>query len=86
MSHSHYIAMSGDYGCIPDYCESYDTLRDAASGLCQVFDRPTSQGKMYRTLLRDRYIDLNPRKDGASYAEIDECNCDDPNDHSDSYD
>ena len=76
----HYIAMSGEYGCLPDNCGSYETEADAVDSLISLFGLSKSRAKDLRNSL---YLDLNARRDGASYCEVTECDCDDPDCHND---
>lgn len=81
MGRKHYIAMSGHRGYMPDYVDVFATRADAAASLAQLFDL----GKRKESELR-RYgwLDLNARRYGAEYAEITDCNCDRPGEHSES--
>ena len=79
MAKTHYIAMSGEHGCLPDHCQSYDTLRDAVGDLVSLFEL----GRRRQTELR-RTLSLElGRGFGAEYCEIVECDCDDPDCHCD---
>jgi hypothetical protein len=78
---THYIYGSGEYGCLyddgPHYAES---LQDAVSALAETFDL---SHRRQAELKRNRSLDLNPRRDGASYCEISECGCMTPQNHQD---
>ena len=77
---THFIAMSGTHGCLPDSCEVYDTHADAVEALAAMFEL----GRTRRTrLYAHRYLELR-RADGAEYCEITECDCATPEVHSDS--
>ena len=76
----HYIAMSGIHGCLPQYCAACDTIRDAVDSLASLHELGKNR---QRELRRDLYLELNPNRDGAEYAEIVECDCDDPDCHND---
>lgn len=81
MSKTHFVGMAGLHGCIPQTCEVYETKANAAEGLAQVHDlgkRRTAE------LRRNGYLELNLHRDGNEYAEIMECNCSEPDIHSDS--
>ena len=75
MTKTHYIAMSGSYGCLPDYLAVLPTVKAAAQSLGCIHE--LSERKI-KALARDRYIDLS---EGADYAEISECDCSSPRDH-----
>lgn len=67
----HYIAMSGEHGCLPDHCAAYDTAGDAIEDLCQLFEL----GRRRRQELRQNWIlELSPR-DGSEYCEVVLCDC-----------
>ena len=78
MTRTHYIAGSGEHGCLYDYCAPCQTLAIAVDSLQGVFDLGRNRT---RELKRDRYLSLNPQRDGASYCEITECDCDEPWQH-----
>lgn len=77
----HYIGMAGLHGYIPQTCDVYETIGDAAQSLGDLHE--LSKNKI-RLLCRDMYIELDLHKHGNEYCEIVECECDDPNVHSDS--
>ena len=77
---THYVAMAGEYGCLPNFCEGFETLSDASAILADIHELGQNRG---RALTRDRYIDLDLQRDGAEYAEIIECVCNHPDDHND---
>jgi len=82
MGRTHYIAMSGDHGYMPDYCDVYPTADSAARGLAQLFELGKTKAA---ELKRNGYLEFNKRRYGwygAEYASIDACNCDDPGQHS----
>ena len=70
---THYIAMAGLHGYMPQYCASCETYADAVETLAEVHD-----------LGRRRRLELNLRRDGNEYCEITECDCDNPDVHNDS--
>ena len=75
---THYIGMAGLHGCLPNYCAAYDTYDDAVESLADLHEL----GKRRATKLRrDAYLELNLRRDGNEYAEITECDCNDPSIH-----
>ena len=75
----HWIGMAGMHGCLPNYCGCYRTYEDAANGLAELHDLGRNRS---RELRRDSYIELNLHRDGNEYAEISECDCDEPWVHS----
>ena len=80
MKKTHYIAMSGDHGYLPDHCEVYEDLDSAIDDLACLF---AFGEKKYQELKRNRYLELGA-KYAAEYCEIEECDCDDMSIHSDS--
>jgi len=80
MANVHYIAMSGIHGCLPQYCASHSTIRDAVEDLATLHEIGKNR---QRTLRHDLYLELNSERDGAEYCEIAECDCDDPDCHND---
>ena len=73
--------MAGLHGYLPQMCEVYDDHERAVEGLAQIHDlgkRRTAE------LRRNDYLELNLRRDGNEYCEIEECNCETPEIHSDS--
>ena len=80
MSKKHYIGMAGLCGYLPNYCHSYDRLSDAIDSLCNLHDNPRG---MKSELRRNWYVDLDIHRDGNEYAEIIECNCNQPEIHND---
>jgi len=80
--HTHYIAMSGMHGCLPDSCNAYEYYDSAVNELASMFELGrTRKARLYA----DRYLDLQP-EDGAEYCEITECSCDKPWEHCDAGD
>lgn len=76
---AHYISGSGEHGCLYDNGPNVSrTLDDAVDDLAQTFDLGRDRK---RQLKRDHYLELNPRRDGASYCEITQCDCDSPWEH-----
>ena len=83
---THYIAMSGMRGCLPDFVHCSESLDEAISAVAEVH----SLGRTRRARLReDRFITLDagpiPNADplGAEYVEIQSCNCGSPQIHGD---
>jgi hypothetical protein len=85
----HYIYMSGDHGCLPDYCDVSTSHSAAVDSLCQLHDLGSVRRKR---LANDDYLELelSPIEKtqgfdfGAEYCEITECECLEPWIHSDS--
>lgn len=79
-SKKHYIGMAGLHGCMPNTSGSYETYNDAVESLADLHEL----GKNRRMeLKKNGYIELNIHKDGNEYAEVVECDCDNPEDHDD---
>lgn len=82
----HYIAMSGEHGCLPDYCCSCETKADAVGVLATLFDDVRG---VKAALRRSDYCELSDRltydgnTPGAEYCEIVPCDCNDPESHND---
>ena len=76
----HYVAMSGMRGCIPNSCHAYDKRNEAIADLVDTFNL---HGIRAFDLLRYGYTALVLSIHGAEYAEIVECNCDNPEVHND---
>ena len=85
----HFIAMSGSHGCLPDHCEVFPTFDAAVADLVSLFELGSVRERRLRS---NRYLGLVPSPIekrqgvyfGAEYCEIDGCDCDTPNVHSDS--
>ena len=76
----HFIGMAGLYGYLPIYCDFFDSYNDAVESLADLHEL----GKKRRAeLKKNGFIELNLHKDGNEYAEITECDCSDPSQHSD---
>jgi hypothetical protein len=71
---THYIAMSGEHGCLPDNLEIHSSLRDAVDSMTAMFELSRRKAQELR---RTGYLELTP-KDGAAYVSINECDCQDP--------
>jgi hypothetical protein len=76
---THYIAMGGEIGCLPDNCYAYDSLSDAIDSLVSLYElskRQTRELKSYGiTYLRT--------DKGGAYCEIMDCDCGNPEIHND---
>lgn len=80
----HFIAMSGDHGCLPDYCDVFPEYQSAVDSLADMF----SLGRTRKArLFADRTLELKPNFNedsfGAEYCEVTTCDCDNPAVHSD---
>jgi len=78
---THYIATAGLRGYLPNYCECYETEADAVQALADLHDLGRDRT---RRLKRDLWLDLNIHRDGNEYAQVEPCECDTPEDHSES--
>ena len=77
---THYIAIAGMHGCLPNSCGSYESIGDAVDGVASLHNL----GKRRTSLLRrDCYLELNLHRDGNEYIEITDCDCDHPETHND---
>lgn len=77
----HYVYGSGEHGCLYDNGPHYaETLEQAVDRLAEIFELGRTRKAK---LKREHYLEIS-RKDGASYCEITECNCDNPLDHMES--
>ena len=74
----HFIAGSGEYGCLYDQSCVYRSLDDAVESMAELFGLGRNRRRELKNTL---YLDLNPRRDGASYVEIIPCDCAEPWDH-----
>lgn len=77
----HYVYGSGEHGYLYDNGpQCAETLKDAVESLARTFNLGRTRKAQ---LKRGLYLELNPRRDGADYCEITECDCDNPLDHQD---
>jgi hypothetical protein len=77
---AHYIAMAGLRGYLPNYCAAHDSYADAVEDLAAMHDLGRDRK---RELKRNGCIELNLHRDGNEYAEIEECNCGNLEQHND---
>ena len=77
---THYIAMAGLSGYLPNLCESHESYESAVGSLVSTHELGRKRAAI---LKRNGYIDLNISRDGNEYAEITDCECDTPEVHSD---
>ena len=78
---THYIAMAGLHGCLPQTCEVYETYDEAVDALADLHELGD---RRRRELRRDGSLELNLHRDGNEYCEIEERDCATPSVHSDS--
>ena len=85
---THFIAMAGLHGYMPQCCEAMPTLEDAVYYLAEIHE--LGKGRI-KKLWDGLYLELNfrptnpiIRDDGNEYCEIIECDCSEPSDHCDS--
>ena len=77
-SKTHFIAMAGLHGCLPNFCASVDTLQEAVDCLADVHEL----GKARKAdLKRSLYLEMKIKRDGNEYCEIVQCDCEHPEDH-----
>lgn len=74
----HYTYGNGSYGCLYDSFGVSDTYQGAVDWLTQLFELGRTRKA---TLKRNGYLDLNSRRDGADYCEINICDCGDIESH-----
>lgn len=75
---THYVGMNGTSGCIPDSFRAYHSLSDAVDSLSDLLELTKGQRK---ELHSSGYVACTPEQ-GADYAEISECDCPAPWEHS----
>ncbi len=81
MAKRHYIGMAGLHGCMPQTCDVYESQCAAAEGLAEIHGLGRNRR---RELARDGYLELTLHRDENEYCEIVKCDCDEPEQHSDS--
>lgn len=85
MKAKHYIGMSGMSGCLPDYssgaCESEQEAIESVVFIFDTFEDTETEALEKALKTEGIYYFENPRDAGADYAEVVECNCDNPQDH-----
>lgn len=77
---THYVAMAGLHGYIPNVCESHDDYASAVDSMASLHELGRDRK---RSLKRDGYLELNIQRDGNEYIEIEECDCNDADQHND---
>lgn len=75
----HFIEKSGLSGYMPDHIDVSDSWDSCVESLTQVLEL---SGRQARELRQDGWIDLDSLANGAEYASILTCSCDDPMSHS----
>lgn len=81
---THYIAMSGSCGCLPDWtalCESEAEAVDAATEMFTDLLTNKTEPQFRRELSNCGIVYLRHSDAGADYVEIVECDCETPEDH-----
>lgn len=76
----HFIATAGLHGYMPNVCEVYDSIRDAAESMASIHDLGKNRTARLR---KDCYLELDLHRDGNEYIEISVCNCGNPEIHND---
>lgn len=71
---THYHAIAGTHGCMPNFNTGCETYEDAVSSLAVLHELGRDRR---RALRRDSYLELNPKGDGNEYCEIVVCHDDD---------
>lgn len=77
----HFIAFSGNHGCVPDCIAVFSKRIDAVYHLIDLFELPVN-GSRADDLRKSGYTELG-RDFGADYAQVEECNCGHPEIHGD---
>ena len=75
----HYVAMAGLRGYLPIYCEVFPNKEDARDSLEMIHEL---EGRELNELDKWNFVDLDLDTHGNEYAEIIECDCDNPQVHS----
>ena len=81
---THFIAMAGMRGCLPNYCDVYPDRESAIDSLATIHDMGDMEGsnECVENLEEYGFTDLDIHIHGNEYAEVIECNCPDPQEHS----
>lgn len=79
---THYIAMSGSAGCMPEWISACDTIREAVDAVVEMWGDEYGPG-LRRHIAQFRCASL-PHGAGADYIEIVSCDCADPSIHAES--
>lgn len=78
---THFIGMNGTSGCMPDSCNAYAERKGAVESLSELLELDAEQTAELESTGYTRCT----QEQGADYAEITECHCPTPWDHSDGY-
>jgi hypothetical protein len=73
----HYIAMGGEYGCMPDNCSTYRSRANAIEGLDSIYELTSEQKDELEVSNTVRLT----REQGGAYCEVSECSCSSPWEH-----
>lgn len=78
MNATHFIAIAGLHGCMPQSCHAHDNYDSAVWDLAFLHELGRNRT---RELKRSGSLELNLGRDGNEYCEIVECRCDTPEVH-----
>jgi hypothetical protein len=78
---THFIAMAGLYGCIPQCREAFPEIGQAAMYLAEIHELDEEQTAELEHTMQ---LELDVFEYGNDYCKIEPCNCHDPKVHSDS--
>ena len=70
----HFIAMGGEFGCMPDNCSTCRSFEGAVSTLDTIYELSETQVK-YLKAIGIAYL---TREQGGAYCDVSECDCDTP--------
>jgi hypothetical protein len=80
----HFIAMSGDHGFMPDYCDVFPEYQSAVDSLADMFDLGrTRKARLFANRTLGLVKGIGEDDFGAQYCEVQTCDCDNPAVHSD---
>lgn len=83
MPNTHWVATAGLHGCLPNTCEVFQSKKAAVESLAFIHEF-SPNGPLARELRRSGSVELNLSKYGNEYAAVEECDCQEPEVHSDS--
>lgn len=69
---THYIAMAGLHGYLPNYCAAHESYASAVDDLARLHELSKSQTLQ---LSNHGSLELNLPRDGNEYCEVTECYC-----------
>jgi len=78
---THYIAMGGEHGCMPDNCMAYANLEDAIDGLDDIYELEIWQLDNLKEFSGGYSSTELNRDQGGAYCEISSCDCSEPWEH-----